>query len=197
MKQTLFRRLTKKKREETWLTQQVDVCVYVHVCDPFPTRQMHCPGFFSRFQQQCTSSKERCDHRHHAWLDSSDAFSLFFSCFRKWGRVNKFRKLRVAINTTAQSAAAGQRQTSLRWKVHLRDPEETFVMILVGWFGSYWGFTMEEPILETTGNDSVPFSAVGGGEMMLPEVLNDMPFYAFTALDWKHVCSLFRTSLFL
>lgn len=34
-------------------------------------------------------------------------FSDFFNCFRKWGRGTKFRKLRVAINTTEKSGVAG------------------------------------------------------------------------------------------
>lgn len=56
------------------------------------------------------------------WQPCHD-FSLVFSCFRKWGRVNKFRKLRAAINTTALTAVRGESHSSLHWKGSLIPPE--------------------------------------------------------------------------
>lgn len=56
------------------------------------------------------------------WQPCHD-FSLVFSCFRKWGRVNKFRKLRAAIYTTAQTAVRDESHSSLHWKRSLIPPE--------------------------------------------------------------------------
>lgn len=79
---------------------------------------------FSAIDTWCTTSVREVWSQalRMTWQPCHD-FSLVFSCFRKWGRVNKFRKLRAAINTTAQTAVRGESHSSLHWKGSLIPPE--------------------------------------------------------------------------
>lgn len=64
--------------------------------------------------EMSVSCRWQWSHIAHHWTTwhHCGAFSHFFNCFRKWGRVTKFRKLRVAINITEQRAKAAERSNT-------------------------------------------------------------------------------------
>lgn len=96
------------------------------------------PSDLPKQPETSVSCRLRWSHIVHHWTTwpRCGAFSHFFNCFRKWGRVTKFRKLRVAINITEQRAKAAENQRRLSWS---RDEVTLiFVMLLGGWSAPTW-----------------------------------------------------------